>query len=388
MPSAAPRERTKEELYRLIRAQDGVTRGELVDSTGLSRSTVNGAVARLLGDGRVVEVDLQEKGPGSGSGRPGTRLVATASGSPVAGIDFGHNHLWVALADALGRPLAERRVELNVDLQAHEALDIAADLLAELCREQGVSHLGCVVAGIPGPLQLRSGMVQSPTILSGWVGLDPSSELAARIGVPVRVENDAVLGAYGERLAGAGRRHDDFLYVKASHGIGASLVLNGTPYLGATGLAGEIGHTQLPGRSELCRCGNRGCLEAVVSMTAVGDEVAHTHPATARSDLDIAAMSDPVTARILHEAGRTLGGVLACLCNLVNPSAVIVGGELGATGQAFVSGVEASIQRHAQPATTMDLVTVPAELGVRAELVGALELAALGAPAPVPAGRF
>ena len=109
----------------------------------------------------------------------------------------------------------------------------------------------------------RTGTVRSPTILSSWVGLAPAQELEERVGVPVHVENDAVLGAYGERQLGAGRDHSDFLYVKASGGIGASMVLDGAVYAGAYGLAGEIGHTQLPGHTELCRCGNRGCLEAV-----------------------------------------------------------------------------------------------------------------------------
>ncbi|MFT4083877.1 MAG: ROK family protein [Nocardioides sp.] len=346
-----------------------------MNSTGFSRSTVNGAVAKLLAEERVSEIDVEEKGPGSGSGRPATRLMATATGAWVAGVDFGHNHLHVAVAGADGAVAGERRIELDVDLEAEQALDEAARLLGELRARYDIDELGAVVAGIPGPLHVVTGLVQSPTILSGWVGADPAAGLERRIGLPVHVENDAVLGAHGELYAGAGREHRDFLYVKASHGVGASLVIGGEVYRGASGLAGEIGHTKLPGRAELCRCGAKGCLEAVVSVAELRAQVAHSHPGLDVAELELGSLEDPVSDRILEDAGWTTGRVLADLCNLVNPSAVILGGEVGVSGPAYVAGVDAAIRRYAQPATVDALVVRAAELGVRAELVGALEVA-------------
>jgi predicted NBD/HSP70 family sugar kinase len=374
MPTTpTPRETTRDELLRLIRAGGGLTRADLVRSSGLSRSAVNGAVAGLLADERVAEIETEQKGPGTGSGRPGVRLVAT--GGPVAGLDFGHNHLHVAIADAFGRLVGDRRLELDVDLGAEEAMEAAARVLDDLCSEHGIDTLASVVAGIPGPLDTRSGRVQSPTILSGWVGRSPAEELERRLRVPVRIENDAALGALGELYAGAGREHRDFLYVKASHGIGASLVLDGALYRGGTGLAGEIGHTHLNGRTELCRCGSRGCLEAVVSVASVHEQIEHTHPTSDPAELAIGDDGDLITRRILEEAGRVLGRVVSDLCNLVNPTAVVIGGELGAASRAFVDGVEETVRRYAQPATADALVVVPAELGTLAELRGALELA-------------
>ncbi|WGL52350.1 ROK family protein [Nocardioides sp. BP30] len=373
MVDTSPRQRNRAEMLRLIRAGHGVTRADLARSTGLSRSAVQAIVAGLLAESQVSEFEVEEKGPGTGSGRPGTLLMAL--GDPVAGIDFGHNHLHVAIADSFGRLMEDRRVELDVDLSAAQALDTAAALLESLRTAHDVPRLQAVAAGIPGPVDLASGLVQSPTILSGWVGLSPATELERRIGVPVRIENDAALGALGELYGGAGRDHRDFLYVKASHGIGASLVLGGELYRGGTGLAGEIGHTHLSGRTELCRCGNRGCLEAVVSVSAVTDQIAHTHPASDPAAITLESLPDPITDRILHESGRILGQVVSDLCNLVNPTAVIVGGELGAAGEAFVQGVEQAIRRYAQPATSAALVVRAAEFGNRAELHGALALA-------------
>ncbi len=372
----SPRERTREDLYDLIRSAEDLTRTDLVELSGLTRSTVNHAVVRLLADGRVTETDAEAKGPGSGSGRPGTLLRAIATGAHIAGIDFGHNHVHVAIADALGRPVAEERVTMGVDLMATQALDAAAEILAVLQARHGITDLARLVAGVPGPLDSRTGLVCSPTALSGWVGLAPAAELERRMGIPVHAENDAFLGAYGERRRGAGRDFPDFLYVKVSHGIGASPVIAGEPYRGATGLAGEIGHTHLDGHTELCRCGNRGCLEAVISVDPIRRQIAHTHPAAEAEQVDLRTFDDPITERILSEAGRMLGSVLADLVNLLNPSALILGGELGSTGAPLIQGAEESLRRYAQPATAGALQVLPAALGMRAELTGALHMAA------------
>jgi predicted NBD/HSP70 family sugar kinase len=371
----SPRLRTREEIFELIRARGELTRAELVHATGLPRSTVNQAVGRLIADGRISEGEAVAKGPGSGSGRPAATLRPVASGSPVAGIDFGHNHVCVAVADPLGEILGEAEEHLDVDLNATGAMDVAAQLLARLRREHELHTLASVVAGIPGPVDLRTRLVRSPTILSSWVGMYPARELEERLGVPVRVENDAVLGAVGELARGAGKAYDDFLYVKASHGIGAAVIIDRRPHRGAAGLAGEIGHTHLEGHAELCRCGNRGCLEAAVSVATVQEQVAHTRPGTDPASIDLSSLDDPIAARILNEAGRTIGGVLADLCNLLNPAAVIIGGELGASGNDLMDGVEASIRRHAQPGTVDSLTVLPAALGIRAELMGAIHLA-------------
>lgn len=372
----SPRDRTRQELFQIIQTRpDAATRADLIELTGLSRSTINHAIGRLLNEGRIVETNAEEKGPGSGSGRPGVRLRAVGVGQSVAAIDFGHNHVHVAVTGPEGEIAGQIRVDVDVDLDAEDAMTTATDLLSTLREDHGVDRFALVVAGVPGPLDTTTGLVRSPTILSGWVGLAPAQELSRRLGVAVHVENDAVLGALGELRRGAGRHHRDFLYVKASHGIGAGLVLNGQPYRGGTGLAGEIGHTPIPGHAELCRCGNRGCLEAAVSAEAIRAQIAHSHPNLEPAQRRLGVLHDTTTQRILSEAGRTLGRVLADMCNLLNPTAVIVGGELGTAGTELVDGIQDSIERYTQPATAATLEVIPAELGDRAELTGALELA-------------
>jgi predicted NBD/HSP70 family sugar kinase len=387
-PAAEPsprRRRSRQQLLTAIRAHNGITRSELSGLTGLSRSAVAEGVQALLAERLVTEHRMD---PSLGRGRPSASLVPAPARGEVAGIDFGHSHVSVAVAQSSGRVLAEHRRTVDVDHQGTAALDTAAELLARCLTDADLApaDLIAVAAGIPGPLDMKTGLVRSPTILSAWVNLDPARELSTRLGRPVQVDNDANMGAQGELRFGAARGCRNFIYVKASHGIGAGLVVNGDTYRGTLGIAGEIGHTQLPDAHNWCRCGNRGCLEAVVSISEVNRQLAHVRlePGAHESDLSLAATSsDHLAARVITGAGRTLGRVLADLCNALNPEAIILGGELGTAGAPLVLGVRESIDRYAQPAAAQDVSVRCAQLGLRSELMGAVATAIQHQPIPV-----
>lgn len=376
MDSSTRRQRSEQHLLSALGQTPGATRAQLAEATGLSRSAVAETVAGLIAGGR-----LQELAPAAVPGRRGRRpavLVPIPPDGVVIGLDLGHSHLAAAVADATGTLLASDRQEANVDREALGALDAAGRMVADLLTRLGIDRADVrgAAVGLPGPVDL-SRTVRSRSILGGWVDLDPAREFGDRLGVPVQVGNDADLGALGELRFGAARGHADVLYVKASHGIGAGLILGGRSYRGATGLAGEIGHTQVPGAAEWCRCGNRGCLETVVSVGQVRRQLELVRPGVA--GLLTTTPKDPVSTRILREAGRTIGQVVAGLCNALNPGLVLLGGELGASGEPFVSGVRDAVAQYAQPATAAALVIRPAGLGLGAELQGAVALALAGA---------
>lgn len=376
MDSSTRRQRSEQHLLSALGQTPGATRAQLAEATGLSRSAVAETVAGLIAGGR-----LQELAPAAVPGRRGRRpavLVPIPPDGVVIGLDLGHSHLAAAVADATGTLLASDRQEANVDREALGALDAAGRMVADLLTRLGIDRADVrgAAVGLPGPVDL-SRTVRSRSILGGWVDLDPAREFGDRLGVPVQVGNDADLGALGELRFGAARGHADVLYIKASHGIGAGLILGGRSYRGATGLAGEIGHTQVPGAAEWCRCGNRGCLETVVSVGQVRRQLELVRPGVA--GLLTTTPKDPVSTRILREAGRTIGQVVAGLCNALNPGLVLLGGELGASGEPFVSGVRDAVAQYAQPATAAALVIRPASLGLGAELQGAVALALAGA---------
>ena len=377
---SARRQRSRHQLLNLIRERGSITRNDLGRLTGLSRSAIAEGVQGLIRDNLVVEEGTETIGSSSVRGRPAALLAPCRPAGLVAGIDFGHAHVSVAVAGTDGSVLVEHRESVNVDDEAATALDTAAVLLQRCLTEANASasEVLSIAAGIPGPLDSGSHRVRSATILSAWVGLDPEQELSNRLGRTVHVGNDADMGAQGELRFGSARGCRDFLYIKASHGIGAGLVLNGETYRGSIGIAGEIGHTQLPGAGSWCRCGNRGCLETVVSITEIQRQLEHIKVQNASPDkgLSLASITnDPVAARVVTEAGRTLGQVLAELCNCLNPAAIILGGELGTAGGPLVAGVRESIDRYAQPAIAQAVDVRTAELGLRSELMGAVSLA-------------
>jgi predicted NBD/HSP70 family sugar kinase len=195
--------------------------------------------------------------------------------------------------------------------------------------------------------------------------------------MPVEIENDANLGALAELTWGAGRGCANFAYIKAATGIGAGLVIDGSLLHGASGTAGEIGHTTLDEAGALCYCGNRGCLETVASGAAIVRLVAQTGDGspTLEGVIERAAAGDPRCRRAISDAGREIGVAVAGLCNLINPERVIVGGLLSRAGSILLNPMRESIRRHAVQAAAEQLVVLPAVYVERAELLGSLALA-------------
>jgi predicted NBD/HSP70 family sugar kinase len=362
-----------------LRRRGTASRTDLARLTGLSRTTVATVVADLQARGLVVDLpDDQAQPPATGRGRPPMMLRLDASAGAALGIDFGHTHLRVAVADLSSAILAERVVRLDVDGDAATALDAAASLAEEALTESGVDRSRLVGAGmgLPGPIDRRTGEISSSVILPGWRGLRPGHELARRLNVHVEVDNDANVGALGEVSFGAGRGFSDVVYVKVGSGIGAGLVLDGRLYHGATGIAGELGHVPVRPDGAVCTCGNRGCLQTVA---AVGPVVAALRPAhgpdlTIRGVAELVAAGDVAASRVVNDAGRMIGRVLADLCNHLNPAAIIVGGELSTTGPPLLAGIREAVDRYALPGAAQAAEIRAGVLGERAELLGALAL--------------
>ncbi|MEV6208055.1 ROK family transcriptional regulator [Kitasatospora sp. NPDC051914] len=380
---SARRLRTRTALLAVLAEYGALSRADLGRLTGLSRSAVSSAVADLRAEGAVTEQPAPSP-VAAGRGRPAAVVALSRDTGLVLGLDLGHSHITAAVGTGEGTVLGEATAHLDIDDHPEQALDTAADLAAEAVRQAGCEPgtIGAAAAGLPAAMDLRTRTVRSPTVLAKWIGLDPAAELGRRLGIPVAVANDAEMGARGERALGAGRGFGDLIYVKASHGVGSGLVLGGQVYRGALGLAGEIGHIQLPGATNWCRCGNRGCLETVVSVQEVRRRLTHVLAITDRGAVsaEIPPLAElgarPAAARVITDAGRTLGRVLADLVNCLNPAAIIIGGELGQAGAPLVAGVRESVDRYAQPAVAEAVEILSGSLGVRAELHGALVTAA------------
>lgn len=365
------------ELLELVRTGRAITRGALQQVTGLSRATVGQRLERLFragwlreGAGGPVDSPL--------GGRPSITLEFDDAHAVVLVADLDTRHARAAVLTLTGELLAEHSgtlvVEDGPDAVLGELGRWFADLLETAGRPAGeVCGIGLAV---PGPVDSETGRVVQPPIMPGWDGYDIRGRLARALTehtgappVPVLVDNDANLMAYGEQRAGY-PQCSAFMLVKVSTGIGAGVVVDGSVYRGVDGGAGDIGHIRV-GAEALCRCGSYGCLAAVASGGAVARRLAEAGlPTASGSDVrDLLASGHPEAAALAREAGRQVGDVLATVVTLLNPGVLMIAGDLA--GTAFLTGVRELLYQRALPRSTARLDVVTSRLGERAGLVGA-----------------
>jgi predicted NBD/HSP70 family sugar kinase len=367
-----------------LRAWGETSQADIARQTGLSRPTVSSIVAELRAEGIVCEVErpLQR----SRGGRPAVLLRLDASTGVAVGVDLGHSHIRTAVATLAHEVLAEASCDIDVDHQAEGPLDMAARMVKEVLAQAGVgnAHVIGVGLGLPGPVDRARGVVGSRSILPGWVGVRAADELAQRTGLPVEVDNDANLGALAEARWGAARGCSEVAYIKISTGIGAGFILHGRPYRGATGTAGEIGHTSVDPAGRFCYCGNRGCLETVAAGPVVVEALRRGNQELTLAEILVeAAEGDNASRRAIAEAGRHVGVAVASVCNLLNPERVVVGGQMAEAGDLLLEPLRESISRYAVQAAAETVQVVPAAFGARAEVMGALALALLESERPL-----
>ncbi|RZF09434.1 ROK family transcriptional regulator [Streptomyces albidoflavus] len=362
-----------ERVVRAVRLSGSLTQAEIARTTGLSAATVSNIVRELKESGTV------EVTPTSAGGRRARSVSLSGDAGIVIGVDFGHTHLRVAVGNLAHQILAEEAEPLDVDASAEQGFDRAELLVGRLLDATGVDRakVAGVGLGVPGPIDVASGMLGSTSILPGWSGTQPALALGERIGVPVAVDNDANLGVLGELVWGSGRGVRDLAYIKVAGGVGAGLVIDGQIYRGPGGTAGEIGHITLDESGPVCRCGNRGCLETFTAARYVLPLLEPTHGTglTMEKVVALAKEGDPGCRRVVADVGRYIGSGVASLCNLLNPSRVVLGGDLAEAGELVLGPIRTSVGRYAIPSAARQLELVPGSLGGRAEVLGALALA-------------
>ncbi|MFF5704046.1 ROK family protein [Streptomyces sp. NPDC012794] len=361
-----------ERVVRAVRLAGSLTQAEIARTTGLSAATVSNIVRELKESGTVEVTDT------SAGGRRARSVSLSGDAGIVIGVDFGHTHLRVAVGNLAHQVLAEEAEPLDVDASWVDGFDRAETLVGRLVEGIGVARdkvIG-VGLGVPGPIDVESGTLGSTAILPGWAGINPRQELSQRLGVPVYVDNDANLGALGELVWGSGRGVRDLAYIKVASGVGAGLVINGQIYRGPGGTAGEIGHITLDESGPVCRCGNRGCLETFAAARYVLPLLQGTHgpELTMEKVVELARGGDPGCRRVVTDVGRHIGSGVASLCNLLNPSRVVLGGSLAEAGELVLSPIRESVGRYAIPSAARQLSVLTGSLGGRAEVLGALAL--------------
>ncbi|GAA1697670.1 ROK family protein [Nonomuraea maheshkhaliensis] len=368
-------------LLAILRDGRARTRGELARLTGLSRSTVTQRLDGLIDQRWVVAGE----GSISSGGRPAGVFAFNGGARAVLAADLGATHARLAVLDLSMNVLAEVATELPVDRGPERTLCRVADILEELLAAAGrdPAQVCGVGVGLPGPVEHGSGRPVNPPIMPGWDGFAVPEWLQGRLGAPVLVDNDVNIMALGEHWA-AGPAVDPLIYVKIGTGIGSGIVSGGRLHRGAQGAAGDVGHIRVAGSRAPCRCGNAGCLEAVASgaSMAAALRAAGIEAAGSRDVVALMRAGDLTATRLVRQAGREVGAVMASIVNFFNPSVIVLGGDVAEAGEQVLAGVRETIYSRSLPLATQHLAIRASELGDRAGIVGAAVMVAEHVLAP------
>lgn len=302
----------------------------------------------------------------------------------VIGLDLGGTKILSLCLDRELNILAEDQRPTEADEGPEH---VVARMVASAKAVAGDRNVVAVGISTPGPTRTLDGVVTTPPNLPGWQDVPLARLISDRMGVPAWIENDVNAGALAEHRLGAGRGKQHLVMIAPGTGVGGGLVLDGRLYRGASGGAGEVGHMQMDPSGPRCGCGRHGCLEALASGRALGEQamaIARSEPDGLVAQLAAEAGEEP-DARILNDAaeqgdesamtaimqaGRYFGEGLTNLIDLFNPEVIVVGGSLRKSHLYYQSAL--SIARpQAFPQHAADVTIVEAELGDNSPAIGA-----------------
>jgi glucokinase len=313
----------------------------------------------------------------------------------VVGVDMGGTKILAAVIDSNGQIVSRLKVMTKAERGADDVIDRIASCISKSIEQAKLqqSRIRAIGVGAPGVVDPVSGkVIFAPNL--GWSNIALKGALENLLEIPVFVDNDVNLGTLGEQMLGAGRKAENLVGIFVGTGIGGGIILNGKLFYGANCTAGEIGHVILKPGGPKCSCGNRGCLEALASRTAISRQIrkAITQqgkksvlPELNGGNLDLVRSGalakavekgDKVTTKAIQRAQHYLGIGVATVIGFVNPQVVVLGGGLiEAMGEDFVNGVYNVAAKLALPNAMNGVEVVGAMLGDDAGAVGASVLA-------------
>lgn len=369
----------------LLRDNGALSRAQIAEQLGVSRSTIGTEVARLgeLGLAR-------ELGPAASRGGRRSTLVDLDESIRFVGINIGATGFAVAVTDARLSVIGMRTAPCDIRNGPEEVLAKALEEVRALLAELDVEAVIGAGIGVPGPVDFHRGIPVSPPIMPGWDGYPVRDALSRELACPVVLDNDVNVMAVGEKHAGVSNQAEDFLFVKMGTGIGAGIFVEGNLYRGSDGCAGDIGHIRVEEFGPLCACGNTGCLEAF----AGGAALARDATSAARSgrsvelakrlneagevtaaDISLAvAAGDAQAVQLIRDSGQRVGRALASLVSFFNPSLIVIGGRVTGLGHALLAEIRGVVYRRSLPLATGNLPIVLSELGDQAGVIGAARL--------------
>lgn len=350
-------------------------------------ATVLEIVERLVEEGLVQEVG---EGASTGGRRP-TLLKLVPGARYAIGVEVGPRTLNVVVTDLD----ATVRFRTSADSRMAEGPEVtygqvrrALDETVEAFFPEGLQSVLGIGVALPAPILRHLDMGFSPPSYPDWGDLRIGDLLSEDYDLPVVVDNDANARALGEHLYGAGRGQSNMLYVVCHRGVGGAAIMDGELRVGATGGAGEFGHTVIDPDGPLCGCGRYGCVEAFAGRAAIGRRARRVFKLDGLREfagksldelktqdvIEAALEGHPLSVSVLRDTGNYLGLGVANMVNAFDPSVVVVGGSTAKAGDVLLDQIRKVVLDRALPGIAENVRIVAHELGEDAGAVGAATL--------------
>lgn len=357
-------------LLSLIRAHPGLTRAELLDATGMSRTTLFERLEVMFRHQFIVQVDPAPVVGSSKRGRRSQILRWNTAGRVVLVLDLGQTRARIAIAGVDGTIVRVRQLVAAIAIAPHTYLERVFSAAQELLDEGERELLMGVAVGIPGPVNPSTGVLGESTTMRQWKSFDLLETIQQQWGVVATIENDARAMALGE--AGVVDGTSALLAIKYATGIGAGIADQGRLLEGFDGAAGDIGHVRITKEGPECTCGRQGCLAAWASGHALVRDLAHRGVRDVWDVAELVRSGDPEACQVLETAADRLAEVLATIVAATNPEHLVLGGVLGRLPN-VVARVEASLRENVNERARLHLVVASARLGVDSESAGLVQ---------------
>jgi len=380
----------KIKVLNLIRDKKAISRADIAKITDLSAPTVTRIVDSLINtEHLVVEIGMGN----SNGGRPPNLVEFDGENNYVIGIDLGATNIYGVLTNLNAEIISEIKIPTFVQSGFEKVIERTYKVIEDLISGSGINKnkiygIGMAVAGLVN--RQKYILVFSPDF--HWYDVNIVGELSKRTDIPIKFDNVTRVMALGELWYGIGKKFNNFICVNIGYGIGAGIIIDGHPFYGTNGMAGEFGHITLEKDSDIkCDCGNYGCLEALASGHSIAAIAQEKLNAGAQSILlsicgenivsittemiaEAAKEGDRFANEIFKNAAEYIGIGLSALINLYNPQAIVIGGGVSQAGDILFNPIKETITKRAISRLSEDVLIMPASYGMKATVMGAVSL--------------
>jgi N-acetylglucosamine repressor len=359
-----------------IRTSEPISRAQIAKESSLTPPTVSSIVKELIDQGLVRESMLGH----SSGGRKPTMLHINAGAFYVIGVDAGPERVECILSDLTGEIIQRTSSLLAKPLTNEQFVSDLKDIIYTILNISKTDQEKIIGIGIAmhGVVDTETGTALVAPILK-LRNIPIKEVLEKEFNLTVKVENDARAMALGESLFGGHGEVDSMVAVNVGRGVGAGIVMNGKLYHGAQGIAGELGHMTIDMNGEKCECGNRGCLQALVSGEAIAERAAKqisgiSGKLTGKEIFEMAENGNEQCIELLQETGKILGIGITNLIHLVNPGKIVLGGGVMKSERFIKPTLVEVIHQKGLTAEARNTVISFTRLGDDATLLGAVSL--------------